>query len=131
MSTKKIAYTTLFNALAAALGYGGWAVYANYEHGIHAGLMAGCVQGVYAFFSTLSITQVARTAYVKHQGGLRGMLAGFSLSALVMLTIPLVVHHLAGTPDLLQTILPGLIWGSLYLIGFLISLDMKMRALPH
>ncbi len=127
MVIKKINYSALFTALAAAIAYGGWAVYANYEHGLHSWVMAGIVQGVYAFFSTFFVTYVARLVFFKCKCAMRGILAGFATSFLVMLAIPMGVHCLAGTPDIVQTILPGLIWGSIYLLGFLITLNISQR----
>jgi hypothetical protein len=117
--------STIITALAAGLGYGGWAIYANYEHGIHAWMMAGAVQAIYAFISTLSITHIARKVFIKYDCGVRGVMAGFIASFIVMLAIPLLVHSFFGTPNIWQTILPGLIWGSIYLIGFLLTLDKK------
>lgn len=121
---------TLLTALAAALGYGGWAIFANFEHGIKPGVIAGLVQGVYAFISTLSITHIARWVFLKFNCAWRGITVGFIASFIVMIALPLSVHNLAGTPDIWQTILPGLIWGSIYLIGFLISLDVVHRIAP-
>lgn len=105
------------------MGYGGWAVFANYEHGPHAWAMAGAIQATYAFISTFFITTVAQRTYIKYNCGVRGVFAGFITSFIVMLAIPVTVHCIAGTPDILQTILPGLIWGSIYLMGFLITLN--------
>ncbi len=113
----------LFSALAAAIVYGAWAIYANYEHGAHAWGMAGSIQAAYAFISTLSITHVAQWVFTKCNGGLHGVFLGFITSFIVMLALPLGVHSLAHTPDIWQTILPGLIWGSFYLLGVLITMN--------
>lgn len=124
--SKASQYGTVFlNATAALLGYGAWAIYANFEHGREAWLMAGIVQGVYAFISTLSITAVAKWIYMKSGYGKLGIAAGFTASFIVMLAIPIGVHTVAGTPDILETILPGLIWGTVYLFGFLILTERK------
>lgn len=120
--------TVLLNATAALLGYGAWAVYANFEHGQEAWLMAGIVQGVYAFISTLSITIVAKRIYATCGRGKMGIFAGFTASFPVMLAIPFSVHSVAGTPDILETILPGLVWGAIYLLGFLILTERKRLA---
>ena len=66
-------YQALLTALLAAVGYGLWAVFANFEHGAHAWLMAGCVQAVYAFFATLSVTKVAHYIFLKCKCGFRGI----------------------------------------------------------
>lgn len=123
MNIKKSGCSAFLIAMAAAAGYGGWAVYANFEHGTQAWMMAGVIQASYAFISTLCITHVARWTYLKYQCGIKGVCAGFGMSFLVMLAIPLSVHNFFGTPDIFQTILPGLIWGSVYLLGFLIALN--------
>lgn len=121
--------TSLLNASAAFVLYGGWAIYANFEHGQKAGLIAGAVQGVYAFVSTLSVTLVALNIYQRSHGGKLGIIAGFSVGFLVMLIIPWVVHSAAGTPNKLQTVLPGIIWGSLYL-GAVLTLHAKNTSAP-
>ena len=118
-------YSALLAALAAALGYGGWAVYVNYAHGMQAWAMAGALQGAYAFASTLSITHIARWVFFRYGCAYRGITAGFVASFIVMLAIPMMVHTVAGTPELWHTILPGLIWGSVYLLAFLCLLDRK------
>ena len=123
----KITPTILFNSFVAGIGYGGWAVYANYEHGTQAWVTAGLVQGIYAFFSTLFITQIAQTTFIRNNCGYKGMLFGFVISFIVMLTLPLLVHSLFGTPNIWKTILPGLIWGSVYLMGFLTTLHVSQR----
>lgn len=117
--------SSILTALAAGGGYGGWAIYANYDHGTHAWLMAGTIQAIYAFISTLSITHVARKTFNKYNCGVKGMIAGFLMSFIVMLALPLSVHNFFGTPNIGQTILPGLIWGSIYLIGFLVTLHLS------
>lgn len=128
--SKKNNFSTILISLAAAMGYGAWAVYANFEHAFMVFMIAGLIQASYAFLSTLCITHVARWVFLKFKCGLRGVSAGFVLSFLLMFMIPITVHSSVGTPDVWQTILPGLIWGSIYLLSFLITLDFKLRILP-
>jgi hypothetical protein len=121
MTKNKTQLSALLAATAAAIIYGGWAIYANFEHGAHAWGMAGIVQATYAFVSTLTITHIAHWVFLKSNGGLRGVITGFIASFIVMAAIPVTIHNIAATPDILQTILPGLIWGSGYLLAFLIA----------
>lgn len=107
--------------------YGSWAVYANFEHGQHAWVVAGLVQGIYAFISTLTVTIAASWMYKKCGCGWRGIFIGFNFSFLIMLAIPVTVHNFANTPDILETILPGLIWGSGYLSVFLVLTERKNK----
>lgn len=123
--------TGILNAFAAMIVYGAWAVYANFEHGAHAWQMAGTVQGIYAFISTLTVTVIAQWMYTKCGFGAFGILMGFCASFSVMLAFPLSIHSLVGTPDILQTILPGLVWGSGYLISFLLLKEKKVKAKYH
>lgn len=127
MNIIKANIVILFNAFAAMIVYGGWAVYANFEHGQHAYVMAGLVQGMYAFISTLTMTSAARWMYEKFGRGHQGILSGFSFGFMVMLAIPVIVHNIAGTPDILETILPGLIWGTGYLLTYLILAEKRVR----
>jgi len=78
---------TFLTALAAAIGYGGWAVFANFEHGMHAWMMAGVIQGAYAFVSTLSITHIARWVFLKCNCAIKGIITGFIASFIVMLAL--------------------------------------------
>lgn len=117
----------LLNAFAALIIYGSWAVYANFEHGQHAYIMAGIVQGSYAFISTLTMTSAARWMYKKCGCGRNGIISGFSFGFLVMLAIPITVHYMAGTPDILETMLPGLIWGTAYLLSYLILAEKQRK----
>ena len=124
-------YQTIMISVLAAVGYGLWAVFANFEHGIHAWSTAGIVQALYAFFATLSVSKVAHWIFLKCKCGLRGISLGFVASFIVMLAFPFSIHSVAGTPDIWETITPGLILGSFYLMGYLISLDWTLRILPE
>lgn len=117
-------------AILAAIIYGAWAGFANSEHGLSIWVKAALAQGVYAFISTLSITHIAKFVFLKFKCGLSGIIIGFLASFVVMIAIPLIVHNAIGTPDIWEAILPGIIWGSIYLAGFLVSLDVKMRINP-
>ena len=105
-------------ALLAALVYGAWAAFVNSEHGNQAALKAGLVQGSYAFVSTWLISFIAKSmlAYWGYSQGVRW--SAMSVSWLVMLAIPVLLHTWQQTPDLLEAILPGLAIGSLYLWSY-------------
>lgn len=126
MATRS-SHFALVSALAAGVGYGGWAAYANYDHEAHIWMMAGAIQAVYAFGATLSITHMARWTYRKYDCSIRGTIAGFAAGFILMLLIPITIHSLSGTPNIIMTILPGLIWGSIYLLSFLLSLHRAER----
>lgn len=115
------------SAILAAIIYGGWAAYANYSHGFNASVMASAVQAIYAFTSTFIVGRIAEKVYVRFGCGFKGITVGFIIAFLVMLIIPIAVHLLAGTPEIIMTILPGLIWGALYIIGFLSLIERNRK----
>lgn len=113
----------IFAPLLACLFYGGWAAYANAEHGNHAALMAFAVQGGFAFVSTWLLTHIV-IRVVKRQPVKLNRVAIFARCSLLLVVIPLAMHLAAGTPDIFQAMFPGLIIGNGYvwlLIGRLVA----------
>ena len=107
----------IFAATLAFLIYGSWAGWVNSEYGLVISLRAGLGQGVYAFFSTWVVTAVARKILYKFGLNWKGMLMSFLVTFQVMLAFPVVIHNILMTPDIIEAILPGLIWGSGYIAG--------------
>lgn len=105
----------IFAAILAFLIYGSWAGWVNSEYGLAITLRAGLGQGIYAFFSTWVVTAVARKILYKYGLNWKGMLISFLVTFLVMLAFPVVIHNILMTPDIIEAILPGLIWGSGYI----------------
>jgi len=106
------------NILAATLAfliYGSWAGWVNSEYGLAITLRAGLGQGIYAFFSTWVVTAVARRILYQYGLNWKGMFISFLVTFLVMLAFPVVIHNILMTPDIIEAILPGLIWGSGYI----------------
>ena len=114
--------TPKVNAVIAALVYGSWAAFANYEHGLFAWSKAAIIQALYAFASTLSVSVLAQKIYEYFKGTWRALAFGFFGSFALMITIPFTIHWIAMTPDIIETIAPGPIIGSFYLMGFLWNL---------
>ena len=115
------------NIIAGTLAfiiYGSWAAWVNSEYGIEVSLRAGLGQGIYAFFSTWFVTAVARNMLARYGAGWFGKAISFTTAFLVMLAFPAVIHNVLRTPDIIEAILPGLIWGSGY-IGFVIWVSAK------
>ena len=106
-------------SLLAVLVYGSWAAFTNMDHGFHAALMAGLGQGAYAFVSTFTVTSLAQKSYSYFGAGVKGFLFSFIATFLVMLLIPLGIHSVLGTPDVLEAISLGLIWGTGYILFIL------------
>lgn len=108
-----------FAPLMAAVVFGGWAAYVNSEYGLFVLLRTGLGQGLYALFSTWIVSRTAADVYAFAGGKWRGFVAAFVASFLIMISIPLAIHHFLGTPEIIAAILPGIVWGSGYLATFL------------
>lgn len=106
-------------ALLALLGYGLWAGYCNADFGTLTAARAFAVQGLYAWTTTLLLGTLAGTLLLRFGATAGGALISYSCCLLLMGLIPWSLHSLAGTPNILISIVPGLLLGNLYLIGLL------------
>ena len=104
----------LISSVAALLGYGAWAVYANYSVSPVAAWRAGCVQGTYAFSSTLFLTVAIRKIYNLNKDKAYPKLIALAAGILIIITLPATLNLIAQTPNVIKTILPGVVIGSLY-----------------
>lgn len=59
--------------------------------------------------------------------GAQAVLLSFVASFLVMISIPLTIHHALGTPEILNAILPGILWGSGYIATYIWILSHRSR----
>ena len=82
------------------------------------GLQSGLVQGGYSFVITLTYAVVMEWMYRKTQ--LQALTTG--LCILILVGFSYGVNYLAGTPEILSTITPGAIFGSIYVFGYVKTL---------
>ena len=108
-----------FAPLLAAIVFGGWAAFVNSEYGLVVSVRSGLGQAAYALFSTWIITITATNVFAFFGSSAAGFLVGFAASFLVMISIPLTIHHALGTPEIFNAILPGLLWGSGFISTYL------------
>ena len=114
-------------SLLAALGYGSWAVFVNYDYGMMTWMKAGLAQGSTSFMMTFFLTNLAYMSCHKAGYGKKGIGTGYLASIIAMVVIPYTAHSIAGTPRIWASMAPGLIWGSVYIIGYLVTLNKKYR----
>lgn len=108
-----------FAPLLAAVAFGSWAAFVNSEYGMFVLVRSGLGQGAYALCSTWIVTRVATNVFAFTGRTTQGMILSFVSSFLVMVSIPLTIHLLIGTPEITNAILPGLLWGSAYLAVYI------------
>ncbi|MBT8148453.1 MAG: hypothetical protein KJO24_00875 [Gammaproteobacteria bacterium] len=119
---------------AAVLGYGGWAVYSNMlgQPATMDGVAwrAGCIQGSYAGLLTLvniSILEALFRFLLQRQGATAATLNTLLASTVAQYSIIIPVHLLNGTPNILLTLLPGLVIGTAFSSAYLWSLRRYAR----
>lgn len=100
--------------LVAGMLWGGWAFFANYEHGFTIALKALCAQGVMSFTIASFVTSlVAFFVSLPLATSVK-----FSLGVLVPVTIifclQLSIHLAAGTPNIITTIFPSVSTGGVW-----------------
>lgn len=117
--------SAIYHAIAAFIGYGIWAFYANHEYGISMAASAAMLQGIYAFCATLCSAHIGHTMLKIYGYNTRGVIIGTGAAFLLMLCISVSIHAINKTPDIAQTILPGMIWGTFYMLFFLVALSKK------
>ena len=120
--------------LAAVLGYGGWAVYSNMldqPAAMHSvAWRAGCIQGGYAGLLTLINISILESLYrvlLQRQGITAASITTLLVSTVAQYSIIIPVHLLNGTPNILLTLLPGLVIGTAFSSAYLWSLRRYAR----
>lgn len=109
------------SAFAAFLGYGAWAWFANMEHGDDMAFRAALTQGTYSFIITLILTGLMEclfsrlSSWPEHSRFLGSTIP----VCLVLYFSSYSVNYLAGTPNILLTILPGAILSTLYTFSYI------------
>jgi hypothetical protein len=105
-------------ALGAALLFGAWAAYANWDHGAGAVLRATIAQAGLSATSTFAAVLLLEFLFnLAERPALRFAL-GALVTPLCIFTAMAVVHLLAGTPRILVTIAPSLVSGSIFCLTY-------------
>ncbi|WP_101756893.1 hypothetical protein [Oceanicoccus sp. KOV_DT_Chl] len=104
MNRKNIVYS-----LIAATGYGSWAFYAN--QGTGQSLQAFITQGALSFISTLFFLSLILWVVTQRNGKKHQLLTGMAIPNGIVVVILYATHFVAGTPNIVATILPSCIMG--------------------
>ncbi len=108
--------------MAGFLFYGSWAFWVNSTHGLEPAVKAACVQGSYSFSLTLVMTLLVESLY---KLALRlfddQYLVQWStilLSCAIIFSTSWIINTIAGTPEILKTVILGYIIGGIYCITY-------------
>jgi hypothetical protein len=116
---RSIAKVRVLTAIAGFVGYGVWASLVNMEHGLVASVKAGLVQGSVSFILTLSVNYWIEWLYRSFErSNFRDTLTVL-VASLSLVLVSFSINFIAGTPNIILTILPGAIFGSFYVYSYL------------
>lgn len=121
MSNRASLLRSAGSGLAGFVVYGGWAWFWNMEHGAM-GQRAGLLQGSYSFVLTFFSTLLMEWIYRRCAPAPHARLLTIGATGAVLLTIPVTLHALAGTPNIPGTILPGFLIGMVYTTVYVTAL---------
>jgi hypothetical protein len=112
----------------AFVGYGSWATWVNFTAGADNYLASGCIQGSYAFVSTLGLKITTFFIFGAVKNSAYAKLITYTISLTLMVTIPVFLHLINGTQKIFYSILPGSIIGSFYLF-IIVWYEIKNKSL--
>ena len=123
---------SLLSGVAGFAAYGGWAYFANMEHGVAVAMRAGLVQGTYSLVLTFFMTLFTEFAFVKIYGLPFAKVLTTAAIAIVLSSTAYFIHLFVGTPEIIMTILPGALIGTTYTFMYIVGLERSMtRNLNH
>ena len=117
----RLARSSVVHVLVAFLGMGGWAVFANHAHAMPAPLLAGLVQGGLSGAISLFLKRLVE-ALAARFSGIAALLAPPGIACIVSASLLTLIHTLAGTPEILATIIVPLTVATSYAATYNYSL---------
>ncbi len=98
--------------------YGSWAYFANMAHGEAVAMRGGLVQGGYSLVLTFVMSLVTEFLYAK----IDKVGVTVAVVSIILFISAFTIHMLVGTPEILMTIAPGWVIGSVYTVAYLLGL---------
>ena len=111
-------FRSLVSALAGFVAYGAWAFYANMEHGTHEGVKSALVQGGFSFTITLIINVLIEVLYKRFKDVSAGQWITAVIACITLYCASYGVNYIAGTMNIIKTILPGAVMSTFYIVGY-------------
>ncbi|MEM6707426.1 MAG: hypothetical protein AAF648_01445 [Pseudomonadota bacterium] len=121
---------SLLAGLAGFVVYGGWAYYVNMRYGTMIGLRSGLLQGSYSLVLTFVTTLLMERLYDRFAGLYARRVATIAVTGALLFATPCLIHRLAGTPEILMTVLPGFLIGMVYTSVYVFSLARLRAEMP-
>ncbi len=102
--------------------WGGWAMYANFNHGMPVALMSGAAQGFQSAISTFFGSAFIEWLYEKCKNWKYSILIVGGVGSIGSFMFMLMGHIVVGTPELLLTLMPVVVMATVYCFGYTYSL---------
>lgn len=117
---------SLISAFAGFFFYGGWAVFVNWSYGMAAWVKAGIVQGSYSFILTLCMTLLLEGVFRLNNRLFNKEHVINWVTIIIccgaIFSVSWGVNAVAGTPEILRTVILGYIIGGIYSITYVYGL---------
>lgn len=121
---------SLLAGLAGFVGYGGWAWFANYDHGADIAMRSGLIQGGYSLVLTFLMTIVTEYLFTIWQHHSSAAIRTTLLVSTILFCSAYTIHMLVGTPEILMTITPGFVIGTIYTYVYVLGLHASSKSNP-
>lgn len=115
-------FRSALSALVALVFYGAWAAWANRMHDTSMILRASATQGLYSAGVTLIMTSMVEGLFRGPARRFLRLARAVAVTVLVLVASSTAVHWLVGTEEILMTVLPSWIFGSLYAFAYALGL---------
>ena len=122
-------WRSLLAGLAGFVGYGAWAWYANLDHGADVAMRSGLVQGGYSLILTFLMTLVTEFLYAKFVDLVAGTVMTTGVVSVILFVSAYSIHAIVGTPEILMTITPGFIIGTIYTYVYVLGLRRSTKVI--
>lgn len=116
-------FRSLCAAFIALVAYGIWAAWANRMHGAEMALRASATQGLFSAMVTLVMTSFLEALYRGSASRMRRLLRATGSTIALLMVSSTGIHWFVGTQEILMTVLPGWIFGSLYAVTYAVGLS--------
>jgi hypothetical protein len=109
---------SLWIGLLAMVAFILWGLWVNWEYGLASRIQVAVTQGVVSLFSTVFSAELIVWLERRFRHFKKGTLITGAASWVVFYSMIWGAHVLAGTPELLPTMLPGMIIGVFFCCGY-------------
>lgn len=118
---------SIISSIAAFIGYGTWSAFANYNHGFEMVTKIVLIYGAYSAVATLIYSNVMEYVFQRCSNNQYNSIITIIITCTIMYSTSVFINILIGTPELLLTIAPGIIISTIFAMGYVKILQIKIK----